>query len=127
MLYRHFPMPNHRFAVPAARASECAGDQGRFPEMHRALFENADSLGLAPWWWFASLAGVTDSSGFAECVRSSSPLLALERDVREGRRLGVEGTPTLLVGAWRVNGVPPLDTLRAYIKRATEEAKNAPR
>jgi hypothetical protein len=42
LTYIHFPIPGHRFAIPAARAAECANDQGRFEAMYasrkRTLF-----------------------------------------------------------------------------------------
>jgi protein-disulfide isomerase len=40
--YRHFPLPNHRNAKPAAYAAEAAGRQGKFWEMHDIIFDNQD-------------------------------------------------------------------------------------
>jgi protein-disulfide isomerase len=116
--YRHFPLRGHRLAIPAARASDCAAAQAAFKPMHQALFKHADSLGLVPWWWYARMAGVSDSAAFEACIRSEAPSHRLSRDTVDGRRLGVALTPTLLIGPMRVNGVPPLDSLKAYIERA---------
>jgi protein-disulfide isomerase len=44
----HFPLPMHRFAEPAARVAECAGDQGRFEAMYDLLFEQQDKFGSKP-------------------------------------------------------------------------------
>jgi protein-disulfide isomerase len=118
VVYRHFPLPTHRFAIPAARASECASRQGKFAEMHAVLFANSDSLGLAPWAWFADRAGVRDSVRFAACVKETKPIDALVQDTTDGHRLGVTGTPTLLIGSLRVGGLPSFDSLSAYIDRA---------
>ncbi len=119
VVYRHFPLKIHRFAIPAARASRCAADQGRFEGMHKALYEHADSLGLVSWWWYARTAGVGDSMAFEVCLRSAEAGRALARDTLDGQRLGITGTPTtILIGSLRVNGVPPFDSLRAYIARA---------
>lgn len=41
-VYRHFPLQQHAQAIPAARAAEAAGAQGKFWEMHDKLFENQD-------------------------------------------------------------------------------------
>jgi protein-disulfide isomerase len=117
VVYRHFPLSIHRFAVPAARASECANEQGRFEQMHAILFANSDSLGLAPWWWFARTAGVRDSGRFDSCVRSPSAIRALQRDAVDGNRLGVHGTPTILMDGFKIEGVPPFDSLKAYVQR----------
>ncbi len=118
VIYRHFPLPAHRFALPAVRASECAAEQGRFDAIHAVLFAHPDSLGLVPWSWFAAAAGVVDSLRFAACMRSTSPIPALARDTSDARHLGIRGTPLLLVGRLRLNGVPQFDSLRAFVQRA---------
>src|SRR5260221_1347009 len=40
--YMHFPLQGHRFALPAARVAECAGDQGRFEAMYDQLFDGQE-------------------------------------------------------------------------------------
>jgi protein-disulfide isomerase len=123
IVFRHFPIAGHRFAIAAARASECAGDQGRFEQMHRVLYANQDSLGLQSWIWFGRRAGVADTARFNRCVISGAPIAALARDTAAAHRLGVRGTPTLLLNGWRIDGVPKPDSLKAYIERArTKEA-----
>lgn len=39
LVYRHFPLSFHPLAEPAARASECANEQGKFWEMHDGIFK----------------------------------------------------------------------------------------
>jgi protein-disulfide isomerase len=39
-VYRHYPLPQHTNAVPAAMAAEAAGEQGKYWEMHDRLYEN---------------------------------------------------------------------------------------
>lgn len=119
VLYRHFPLPSHRFALAAVRASECAAEQGEFEAMHSTLFAHQDSLGVASWWWFAKVAGLQDSARFTSCTNDQSPMLNLHRDTTAGNQLGVRGTPTLLIGGLRTNGLPPFDSLRAYVVRAS--------
>lgn len=121
VVYKHFPLPNHRFAVAAATASECSGEQGQFDSMHAALYAHPESIGVAPWWWFANAAGVRDSVRFNACIRSSAPSESLRRDSIAGDRLDVRGTPTLLIQQWRFDGLPPFDTLRSYVERAAKE------
>lgn len=97
VVYRHFPLRTHAHAVPAARASECAAAQGRFEPFHDALFSKQDSIGAIPWTRYAIAAGVEDLRGFDRCAGSAIPVAALERDTADGDRLGVRGTPTILV------------------------------
>lgn len=118
VVYRHFPIRGHKFALAAARASECAAAQGRFAALHSWLYSNPDSIGVASWAWFARNAGVSDSTTFSECMRSTAPIEALARDTVAARRLGVTGTPTLLIGRLRIAGLVPLDSLAVYIDRA---------
>lgn len=82
LVYRHFPLRGHRFAVPAIRASECVAQQGRFAAIHDILFRYADSLGFAPWWFFARSAGVRDSVRFGMCIRATTPIASLAANTR---------------------------------------------
>ena len=49
MNFIHYPIGSHRFAVPAARAAECASRQGRFAQFVSVVFHSQDSLGLKSW------------------------------------------------------------------------------
>lgn len=120
VLYRHFAIPNHPHARNAAVASECAAAQGKFDVMHRALFASADSLGALPWSSIARRAGVPDSVAFARCLDGKEASAAIVRDSLAGHKLGLRGTPTLLIGSTRVDGLPSLDSLRAYVRRAVD-------
>ena len=102
----HFPIPGHRFAKPAAIAAECARDVGRFAQMHRALFQYQDSLGLKPWTEMALEAGVGDTVGFQKCLKSDSASSRVDIDVDVARRLSVNATPTLVVNGWKLP-IPP--------------------
>ena len=44
LIFRHFPLPGHIQAMPAAEAAECARDQGKFWEMHDLLFQHQEEL-----------------------------------------------------------------------------------
>lgn len=118
VVYRHFPLAEHRYAVAAVRASECAADQGRFEAFYNAVFAAQDSIGVAPWQHFADVAKVRDSVAFNRCVASTSPIVALGRDTVAADLLHVRGTPTLLINQTELEGAPPLDTLEAYVARA---------
>ena len=117
VVFRHYPLPNHAQAKTAALASECAGEQGRFWEMVGALFGGQEGVGSSPWEAYASAAGVRDPAAFARCM-GRGDLSRVRSDVSAGDRLRVEATPTLLINDQRLVGAPPLDTLRAYFRRA---------
>lgn len=120
--YRHAPLPNHPFAIAGALASECAADQGRFKEFHDALFVDQGAIGLAPWTRFATSAEVPDVPAFERCVSTSAPNARIARDTLDAARLGVVGTPTVLVNGTAITGAPPLDSLRALVQRSLAES-----
>jgi protein-disulfide isomerase len=117
LVYRYYPLPYHTHAVAAARASLCAARQGRFEAFHDALFARQDSLGVVAWSRLADDAAVPDRAGFDRCMGDPGAPPEIERDLRAGTRLGVRGTPTLLVNDRLLDGAPP-GTLEEAVERA---------
>jgi protein-disulfide isomerase len=117
VVYRHYPLRIHPHAVAAARASECAGEQGRFWQMHDVLYREQEAIGQVRWGRFAGLAGIADSVSFERCMDRVEAHPAIRNDTIAGGRLGVTATPTLLINQYRVTGATPLDTLLAYVQR----------
>lgn len=114
--YVHFPLPGHRFAEPAARAAECAREQGRFEAMHDRLFEQQDQLGLKSWNEFATEASVPNIAAFEFCIKNTAPVPRIEADKRLGNQLEVKGTPTLIINGWKLAQPPTLDELDSMVK-----------
>jgi protein-disulfide isomerase len=117
LIYVHFPLPMHRFAEPAARVAECAGDQGRFQPMYDLLFEQQDRFGLKPWSEFASEAGVPDTASFETCIKRTEPITRVAEGKTLGKQLDVQGTPTLVINGWKLGRPPSLEELDAMVKR----------
>jgi protein-disulfide isomerase len=86
-----------------------------------------ESIGASQSWQYARTAGVLDSASYVLCMASGEAHASLARDTADGRRLGVVGTPTLLIRGTRVDGLPPMDSLVAYVRRAAEEGRAAKR
>jgi protein-disulfide isomerase len=111
----HFPLVIHRFADMAANAAECSAEQGSFEAMTARLYAGQDSMGLKSWWSYAHDAGATDSAAFASCMKgAASPRLAAGRAL--GSRLGISGTPTIILNGWRFASPPVFEEL----ERASE-------
>lgn len=102
----HFPLPNHQHAFPAARAAECAHRLGRFGETVDAIFENQSQLGLHPWVWFASTAGIADTGSFVTCMQDTTTPPMIQAGLSMGERLSVRSTPTVILNGWRYGGAP---------------------
>lgn len=116
LTYAHFPLPMHRFAEPAARVAECAGDQGRFEAMYGLLFEQQDKFGLKPWSEFATEAGVPDSAAFEACVKHTDPIPRVAEGKALGNKLDVQGTPTVVINGWKLGRPPTLDEMDHMVK-----------
>jgi predicted DsbA family dithiol-disulfide isomerase len=95
-IYRHWPLPYHQYALPTARAAECAGEQGRFWEYHERLYSDRNWLGDAIY-RFAEESGIEDLAAFRECFLRTDPVPATEADMAAAQAAGGTGTPTLIV------------------------------
>lgn len=95
--YLHFPLTKaHPDAMSASIAAECAGDQGRYWEMHTNLFRDPEHLDADDLRIHAVDAGL-DVDRFSSCMASSTKDRVMN-DVAEAKRLGVKGTPTFFIG-----------------------------
>lgn len=112
--YRHLPLSYHRYAYAAARAAECAGDQGRFWEFHEFLYTEDDWLGDA-FREFAIASDVHDLTTFEECLAAQGDVPRIERDIRAARALNSFGTPTIIVNGTLLGSPPTASELQAFL------------
>ena len=103
-VYRNFPLSEaHPNAENAAEAAEAAGAQGKFWEMHDALFEHQRAL--QPRHLAAYAAGLgLDAERLAEELDSHVYAARVREDFRSGVRSGVNGTPTFFLNGARFDG-----------------------
>ncbi len=93
-----FPLESiHAQAVKAAEAAHCAGEQGKYWEMHDRLFANQKALALEKLAEHAKAIGIK-AEPFKECLESGKYAGKIKRGLAEGQKLGITGTPTLLLG-----------------------------
>ncbi len=123
IVYRHFPLVQiHPYAVPAAQASEAAGIQGKFWEMHDKLFETQDgwSKGGVPDGFFSDLAGTIglDVEKFKKDMDSSEVKSKIERDKQFGDKLNVTGTPTFYLNGKKLSNPKSFEELDSLIDDA---------
>jgi protein-disulfide isomerase len=114
-VYKHFPLDSiHPQARPAAEASECAGEQGKFWEYSDELFANQASLGDAYFKQLASQQGL-NTSKFNDCLASGKYADKVEADYQAGIAAGVRGTPTSFINGQEINGAQPYASVKAAI------------
>jgi len=93
--FKHFPLPNHRLAQPAAIAAECAGQAGKFWPFYKALFDRDGSLGesiLQEIWKRPDIALSPTDCRLADAAD------VVRRHSEEAVAIGIRGTPTFFVG-----------------------------
>lgn len=94
-VFYDFPLSFHENAFKAAEAAHCAGDQGKYWEMHDRLFNNQTALkDLTP---YAQAIGL-DMSKFQKCLDSGKYAAEVRKDTADGQNAGVSGTPTFYLG-----------------------------
>ena len=128
--FRHMPLPIHAQAQKAAEAAECAGRQGRFWQMHDALFKQPSNL--APDQLTKTAASLVPSErAFAACLDGMSAD-KVKTDLEEGKKLRVTGTPAFFIGTLEqdgkvrvlrtINGARPIEQFREAIGEALRVA-----
>ena len=104
MEYRQFPLVSiHPGAQIAAEASLCANEQGRFWELHDAMFQDQNALSADPLKARARTLGL-DGAKFDECLDSNKYAKQVASDLEEGRKHGVAGTPALFINGRFLGG-----------------------
>lgn len=104
--------------MQAAKASECAAEQGRFDQFHDTLFGRQDSIGKISWSSFAARSEVANRQAFDSCMNAPAADSAVARDIAASNALAVRVTPTFLIQDLRLEGALPLDTLKRYLSTA---------
>lgn len=118
---RHFPLSIHPHAMGAAIAAECAHRLGRFWEYHALVFAHQDQLDARGLARQAKVAGI-DPSAFRSCTHSSAARVAVNRDLADGRRSGVTGTPAFFINGTVLRGAQPYAQFKAAIDSALKKA-----
>ena len=96
LVFRNFPLPFHgENAMKEALAAECAGEQGKFWEMHDAIFEATQSNGKGVEGGVEKLAKKIglDMNKFTACLNSKKFESKVQADLLSGEEAGVNGTP----------------------------------
>jgi protein-disulfide isomerase/rhodanese-related sulfurtransferase/uncharacterized membrane protein len=120
-VFRQFPLARvHPYAEKAAEASECAAEQGKFWEAERRFYEGQSDLSEAALERYAGEIGL-DVPRFKECLESGREAERVQRDVADGRALGVRATPTFFIGRQMIEGPPALPALARLLDEQLAE------
>lgn len=116
VVFKNLPLPFHKNAAPAAKAALAAGKQGKFWEMHDALFGNQRGLSDAFYLETATKLGLNIEK-FKTDMASPELDKDLEADKKIAEANGISGTPGFFVNGVAVRGAYPVDHFKKIIDR----------
>jgi protein-disulfide isomerase len=115
VVFRDYPLPIHPQAPKAAEAAGCAAEQGKFWEMHDRLFANQSKLQVDDLKQHALDLGLNPEQ-FNQCLDSGKREAAWKKDIEEGTRYGVSGTPAFFINGRLMSGAQPYDNFARIIE-----------
>ncbi len=114
LVFRDLPLPNHQNAPKAAEAAHCAGEQGKYWEMHAKLFANQRALEVPALKGYAKDLKL-DQAKFDKCLDSGSTAAIVEASKKAGNEAGVTGTPAFFVNGVLISGAQPFEAFKEII------------
>jgi protein-disulfide isomerase len=114
VVFREFPLPIHNNAPKAAEAALCANEQGKFWQMHDAMFKDQQGLSVDGLKAKAAAAGL-DKDAFNSCLDSGKEADAVKVDLKAGQEAGVNGTPAMFINGRFLNGAQPYNKVSQLI------------
>ena len=120
LVMRDFPLSQHAEAFKAAEAAEAAREQGRYWEYVAVLLRNQSALSVEKLKAYAGELSL-DRARFDSALDSGKFTEAVQRDVEDGTKLGINGTPTLFINGRRVSA-KGYEDLKATVEAAFKTA-----
>lgn len=113
--FKHYPLPFHTEAKKAAMASECANEQGKFWEMHDALFASQAEFKDGKWDKIAEKVGVKDIKKFNDCVSTDKFAAKMDKHMEEAKKLGINAVPNFFINGRVLAGAMPIEEFTKII------------
>jgi protein-disulfide isomerase len=120
LVTRDFPLSQHTEAFKAAEAAEAARDQGKYWEYIQILLHNQSALTVDKLKGYASELAL-DRTKFDSALDSGKFAESVQRDIEDGMKLGINGTPTIFINGRRVS-VQGYDQLKSIVDAAFKAA-----
>ncbi|HWB81803.1 MAG TPA: thioredoxin domain-containing protein [Nannocystaceae bacterium] len=120
LIYKHYPLPMHAKATPAARAAWAGMQQGKFWELHHWLFEKKADMAQLD----AKIAELgLDRDRFLRDMAGEEAGKVVDGDMLAGAKVGVSGTPVFFVNGHRYVGIKTAPQWRSIVDAEREEAE----
>ncbi len=102
-VYKNYPLPFHKQAMPAAKAAIAAGQQGKFWEMHDKIFSDYRNMNQASFEKWAGEIGI-DVEQFKADMQSPETMALITDEMKQAQKASVRGTPTFLINGKKPAG-----------------------
>jgi protein-disulfide isomerase len=120
LVFREYPLESHSQAALAAAAAIAAHKQGKFWPLHDAMFAHRNELSKATITALAAKTGL-DMKRFEADWASKETSATVIRDMQDGDRAGVDGTPTVFVNGKRYHGALGPDAMKPVIEAESKK------
>jgi protein-disulfide isomerase len=114
LIFKQYPLDIHPQALISAQASLAAHAQGKFWQLHDLMFANRSQLSAGAIHFWAQSIGL-DMKKFDADVQSPAIKKTVAKDLEDGEKAGVEGTPTVYIDGQRYNGDLELDKIKPVL------------
>ncbi len=124
LVLRDLPLSFHKYAKPAARATHCAEEQGKYWQLHDALFK-VPKLNAEEQIYASAKGAALDAEAFKQCMDSDRYNKEIEKDVADANKAQITGTPGFVLGKTTsdvvkgtlISGVMPFTFFDTEIKK----------
>lgn len=115
--FKHMPLSFHPNAEKAAEATECAGIQGSFWDMHDIVLENQENLEVTDLKEYAEKIDL-NVEHFVYCLDNGDTHSKIASHIKQANEFGVFGTPTFFINGYKITGALPYEVFEAAIEKA---------
>ncbi len=121
-VYRDFPLEQiHPLALNASVAANCAGEQGKYWEFHDILFERQQEWSRTGDFVKYARELNLDVDKFRACMNNRSMVDEVRKDLHDGIKAGVTGTPTFFINGIPVSGAQPYEVFKQIIDQELQK------
>lgn len=110
-----FPLSFHATSRKAHEAARCAGEQGKYAEYGKKLFENQTQHGVDELKKYAADIGL-DTEAFNSCLDGGKTSAPVQASLEQGGHAGVGGTPAFFVNGIMISGAQPFESFKEVVE-----------
>ena len=113
-VFMDFPLSFHQFAKKTHEAAHCAGDQGKYFDYNKKIFDNQTNLTVTDLKKYAKEMGL-NTSKFDKCLDKGEHAKDVEEQQERGMQIGVTGTPAYFINGIQISGAQPIASFKEII------------